>query len=581
MSTLISGIAASNGIAMAKAYRMGEPILLVERRLIEDRDEEVSRFQEILEKSKAELTIIREKAKQEIGRDQAAIFDAHLLILEDSAFLAPIVKKIQTESLNAEFALQETVSVFANMLENSDNVWMRERVVDIIDVKNRLLAHLLGIYVPNLSLIAEDVIIIAKDLTPSETAQLNPQYIKGFVTERGASTSHAAIIARSLNIPVIVGMEESIHLIEQGDFLIVDGYRGQVHINPTPELVRRYESEQIMQEEKVRNWGKFVDQPTITKDGYQLTLAANIVSSKDGKNVLLNGAEGIGLFRTEFLFMGRTEMPSEDEQFEIYKNILIDMDSKPVIIRTLDVGGDKMIPYLKLPFEKNPFLGYRAIRYSLKETFPFETQLRAILRASVYGNVKLMFPMVSTLPELRAAKKILHKVMLELKNDGVKIDESIEIGIMVEVPVTALMADRFVKEVDFFSIGTNDLIQYSMAADRMNERVAYLYQPYNPAIFRLIKMVIDAAHKEGKWVSLCGEMAGDKVAIPILLGLGLDEFSMNAASILKVRSYINQLSLVEMKEIAEQVLDMESAEVVKEFVQKSLLTKFREHKSSL
>ena len=573
MSTLLSGIAASDGIAMAKAYRLDEPILLVEKRVIKDSDAEVRRFHQMLQKSRNELTEIREKARRDIGRVQAAIFDAHLLVLEDLDFLTPIEKKIQTENLNAEFALQETVTMFVQMFEQSDNVWMRERVIDIIDVKNRLLANLLGVYLPNPSLIAEDVILIARDLSPSDTAQLNPHYVKGFITERGARTSHSAIIARSLNIPVIVGMEKDIHLIAHGDFLIVDGYRGQVHIDPTPELVQQYESEQIAQEEKVRNWDRFIDQPTMTNDGHQVILAANIASSSEGQTVLSNGAEAVGLFRTEFLFMGRTEMPSEEEQYEIYKNILIEMQGKPVIIRTLDVGGDKFIPYWKRPPENNPFLGYRAIRYSLKEPVPFETQLRAILRASVFGNVKIMFPMVSTLSELREAKRIVNKIRLELKNDGVEVDEDIEIGIMVEVPVTALMADTFVKEVDFFSIGTNDLIQYTMAADRMNEQVAYLYQPYNPAILRLIKMVIDEAHKQGKWVSLCGEMAGDEVAIPILLGLGLDEFSMNATSILQARSYINQLSLSEMEELAQAVLYMESADAVKEFVQQTLLTK--------
>lgn len=573
MSTFLSGIAASNGIAMAKAYRLDEPILIVEKRLIDNSDAEVLRFYQILQKSRSELTFIREKARRDIGKDQAAIFDAHLLVLEDPGFLTPIVKRIQTEGLNAEFALQETVTMFVNMLKQSDNVWMRERVIDIIDVKNRLLAHLLGVHIPNLDLIAENVIIIAKDLSPSDTVQLNPLYVKGYVTEKGASTSHSAIIARSLNIPVIVGLEEAVHVIEHGDFLIVDGYKGQVHINPLPEVIRKYEAEQIAREEKVRTWGKFVDKQTVTKDGHQVALTANIVSSSERQNVLINGAEGIGLFRTEFLFMGRKEMPTEDEQYEIYQQILTEMQGKPVIIRTLDVGGDKFIPYWKRPLEKNPSLGYRAIRYSLNEPFPFQTQLRAILRASVFGNVKIMFPMVSTLAELRAAKRILHNEMLALKNDGVKVKEAIEIGIMVEVPVTALMADTFVKEVDFFSIGTNDLIQYTMAADRMNEQVAYLYQPYNPAIFRLIKMVVDEAHKEGKWVSLCGEMAGDELAIPILLGLGIDEFSMNASSILQVRSYIYQLSLLEMKELSQTVLQMESAEDVMTFVQQSLLNK--------
>ena len=410
MSTLLSGIAASDGIAMAKAYRLDEPILLVERRTIENSEVEVNRFHQMLYKSRTELMLIRENAMQVIGREQAAIFDAHLLVLEDSEFLSSIVEKIKTEKINAEFALQETVTMFVKMFEQSDNVWMRERVIDLNDVKNRLLSNLLGVHLPNLSLIAEDVIIIAKDLSPSDTVQLNPQYVKGFITERGASTSHSAIIARSLNIPVIVGMKEATCFIEHGDFLIVDGYRGQIHIQPTPELVKQYQSEQRDREEEMRKWGTFVNKSTMTKDGHQVILGANIVSSDESQNVLLNGAEGIGLFRTEFLFMGRNEMPSEEEQFEIYKNTLMEMKGKPVIIRTLDIGGDKFIPYWNRPIENNPFLGYRAIRYSLKETLPFETQLRAILRASVYGNAKIMFPMVSTLSELRAAKQILHKV---------------------------------------------------------------------------------------------------------------------------------------------------------------------------
>jgi phosphotransferase system enzyme I (PtsI) len=571
MSTLLSGIAASSGIAIAKAYRLDDPILLVKKRNVKNSDEEIDRFQKMLRKSKKELTIIRENAKQHIGGNEAAIFDAHLLVLGDPDFLTSIVNKIQTEKINAEFALQETVKMFVEMFEQSDNLLIRERTVDIHDVKNRLLAHLLGIHLPNPSLIVEDVIIIAKDLTPSDTVQLNHQFVKGFATERGANSSHSAIIARSLSIPAVVGMEEDIELIEHGAVIIVDGFRGQVHINPTPELVKQYEMEQITRESDKKQWNKYIDKPTVTKDGHQVTLAANIVAAQEVENIQLHGAEGIGLFRTEFLFMGRERMPSEEEQFETYKAILTGMKGKPVIIRTLDIGGDKAIPYLNLPFENNPFLGYRAIRYSLKERIPFETQLRALLRASVFGNVKIMFPMIATLPELRAAKKIVHKVKQELMNAGTDINEAIEVGIMVEVPVTALMADTFAKEVDFFSIGTNDLIQYTMAADRMNEQVAYLYQPYNPAVFRLINMVIQAAHKEGKKVSLCGEMAGDEIAIPILLGLGLDELSMNANSILQVRSYIYHLSQTEVRLLSQKVLNMETADDVQALVQQVLL----------
>lgn len=571
MPILLSGIAASSGIAMAKAYRLDEPILVVEKRNVKSSEEEKDRFEKILHKSNAELKKIREKTKQQIGGNQAAIFDAHLLVLGDPEFLEPIVNKIKNEKVNAEYALQETVKMFIQKLEQSDNLLIRERIIDIYDVKNRLLSHLLGVHLPNPSLITEDVILIAKDLSPSDTAQLNPHFIKGVVTERGANSSHSAIIARALGIPAIVGMKENIEFIEHGDVIIIDGFKGQVHINPTTEFMTRYKLEQVTRESEKNKWHEYVDKPTVTKDGHQVILAANIVSEKEVKNVQLHGAEGIGLFRTEFLFMRQDQMPCEEEQFKAYKAILIGMKGKPVIIRTLDIGGDKAIPYLHLPFENNPFLGNRAIRYSLNERISFEIQLRALLRASVYGNVKILFPMIATLAELRAAKSILHKVKQDLRNIGVKVKEYIDLGIMVEVPVTALMADSFAKEVDFFSIGTNDLIQYTMAADRMNEQVAYLYQPYNPAIFRLIKMVIDAAHKEGKWVSLCGEMAGDELAIPILLGLGLDEFSMNKVSILQVRSYIHQLSQTEVSVLAQKILKMGTAEDVQAYVQQALL----------
>lgn len=571
MPTLLSGVAASAGIAIAKAYRLDEPMLIVEKRSIERSDEEIARFQQGVRKSKQELEAIRETAQQQMGGNQAVIFDAYLFILDDHDFLMTIVNKIKNEHMNAEFALQETVHLFVQMFEKSENVVIRERVIDIYDVKNRLLAHLLGVHFPELHLIAEDVIVIAKELTPSDTVQLNPQFVKGFVTERGATYSHSAIIARSLNMPAVMGIKETLASIEHGDLIIIDGFRGQVHVNPTSEVVRVYEREYAKRESAQKKWHHYVDQPTMTKDGYQVAVAANIVSTQEVEHVQLHGAEGVGLFRTEFLFMGREGMPSEEEQFETYKAILTEMKGKPVIIRTLDIGGDKALSYLNLPFENNPFLGYRAIRYSLQEPMPFEIQLRALLRASVFGQVKIMFPMIATLSELRAAKHIVAKIKQELVAVGIRVCEAVKVGMMVEVPVVALMADQFAKEVDFFSIGTNDLIQYMMAADRMNEQVAYLYQPHNPAIFRLIKMVIDAAHQEGKPVSLCGEMAGDKLAIPILLGLGLDEFSVNATSILQVRSYIHQLSHTEVSEMAQKVLQMGTAEDVEAFVQQSLV----------
>ena len=563
MSTLISGIAASSGIAIAKAYRLIEPELSVEKRIVEDVEAEISRFKEAIQKSTAELEIIRNKAEQDLGADKAAIFDAHLLVLSDPELLSPVQDKIQSEKVNAESSLQEIAGMFISMFEQMDNEYMKERAADIRDVTKRVLSHLLGIHIPNPSMIAEEVIIIAEDLTPSDTAQLNPFYVKGFTTDIGGRTSHSAIMARSLEIPAVVGAKTVTASIENGDMIIIDGLNGEVHINPTPELVKRYEEIQKNYASQKAEWAKLVHEETVTKDGHQVELAANIGTPKDLQGVHKYGGEGIGLYRTEFLYMGRTEMPSEEEQFEAYKTVLEGMAGKSVVVRTLDIGGDKELPYLQLPKEMNPFLGYRAIRLCLNEQEIFRTQLRALLRASIYGNLKIMFPMIATLTEFREAKAVLEEVRQELLEKDIPVAEKIEIGIMVEIPSTAVMADVFAKEVDFFSIGTNDLIQYTMAADRMNERVSYLYQPYNPAILRLVKMVIDAAHKEGKWAGMCGEMAGDEVAVPILIGLGLDEFSMSATSILKARSLIRKLSLEEMKKLSEDVLTMDTNDQVK------------------
>ncbi|MGW8425777.1 phosphoenolpyruvate--protein phosphotransferase [Peribacillus simplex] len=566
MSTLISGIAASNGIAIAKAYRLTEPDLSIEKRSIEDVGAEISRFKEAIQKSTNELEIIRDKAEKDLGADKAAIFDAHLLVLADPELITPIQDKIQSESVNAEFSLNETASMFITMFEQMDNEYMKERAADIRDVTKRVLSHLLGVHIPNPSMIAEEVIIIAEDLTPSDTAQLNPEYVKGFTTDIGGRTSHSAIMARSLEIPAVVGTKSVTSSIENGDLVIIDGLKGEVHINPTPKLVKRYEEEQEAYAMQKAEWAKLVHEQTVTNDGHHVELAANIGTPKDLDGVHQNGGEGIGLYRTEFLYMGRNDFPSEEEQFEAYKAVLEGMSGKPVVVRTLDIGGDKELPYLELPKEMNPFLGYRAIRLCLNEQEIFRTQLRALLRASIYGDLKIMFPMIATLAEFREAKAVLAEVRQELLDNGIQVAEKIEVGIMVEIPSTAVMADIFAKEVDFFSIGTNDLIQYTMAADRMNERVSYLYQPYNPAILRLVKMVIDAAHKEGKWAGMCGEMAGDEIAIPILIGLGLDEFSMSATSILKARSLISQLSLEEMKKLSQEVLGLDTNDNVKEAV---------------
>lgn len=562
----LKGIAASSGIAIAKAYRLVEPDLSFQKTVITDDAKEIKRLQDAIATSKTELEAIREKANEELGADKAAIFEAHLLIANDPELIKPIEDKIKSEKVNAEHALKEVTDMFITMFEQMDNEYMKERAADIRDVRKRMLSHLLGVKIVNPSMISEEAIIVAEDLTPSDTAQLNRKYVKAFTTNIGGRTSHSAIMARSMEIPAVVGTKTATKDIQNGDMIIVDGLNGEVHINPSAEVIEQYKQEQIRYEEQKAEWAKLLHEKTVSADGEHVELAANIGTPNDLEGVINNGGEGIGLYRTEFLYMGRNELPSEEEQFESYKAVLEGMQGKPVVVRTLDIGGDKELPYLDLPKEMNPFLGFRAIRLCLEEQDLFRTQLRALLRASNFGNLKIMFPMIANLDEFRAAKSILEEEKQKLANEGISVSDNIELGIMVEIPSTAVMADQFAKEVDFFSIGTNDLIQYTMAADRMNERVSYLYQPYSPAILRLVKMVIDAAHKEGKWAGMCGEMAGDETAIPLLLGLGLDEFSMSATSILKARSQILRLSKKEMVDLAQKALQMSTTNEVIEAV---------------
>lgn len=566
----LQGIAASNGIAIAKAYKLVEPDFSFEKKTIDAPADEVARFQRALSTAKAELEQIRDHAGTELGADKAAIFDAHLLVLSDPELISPIEDKINTENVNAEHALKETADMFIGMFESMDNEYMKERAADIRDVTKRVLAHLLGIQIPNPSMIAEEVVIVAEDLTPSDTAQLNRQFVKGFTTNIGGRTSHSAIMARSMEIPAVVGTKTAIEEINNGDLVVVDGLKGEVHFNPTPEVLEAYKKIQEDFEKQKAEWAKLVNEKTVTADGHHVELAANIGTPKDLKGVVENGGEAVGLYRTEFLYMDRDQLPTEEEQYTAYKAVLEGMEGKPVVVRTLDIGGDKELPYLNLPKEMNPFLGFRAIRLCLEEQDIFRTQLRALLRASVHGNLKIMFPMIATLNEFREAKAMLEEEKAKLAGEGIQVADHIELGIMVEIPSTAVLADQFAKEVDFFSIGTNDLIQYTMAADRMNQQVSYLYQPYNPSILRLVKMVIDAAHKEGKWAGMCGEMAGDETAIPILLGLGLDEFSMSASSILKARSLIRQLNKSDMEKLASEVLNMSTTEEVVQAVNKAV-----------
>ncbi|QYA33901.1 phosphoenolpyruvate--protein phosphotransferase [Macrococcus psychrotolerans] len=566
MMTTLKGIGASDGIAIAKAYLLVEPDLSFNNEKVTDVDAEVEKFKAAINQSKVELTQIRNNAEVALGPDKAAIFDAHLLVLEDPELINPIEDNIRNNQMNAATSLSEVSTNFITIFESMDNEYMKERAADIKDVSKRVLSHILGVSLPNPTMIDEPVVIIAEDLTPSDTAQLNKKFVQGFATNIGGRTSHSAIMSRSLEIPAVVGTKNITGAVQQGDFVIVDGISGEVIINPDEQTITGYKARQSAFLQEKEELKQLVNDKTVTKEGKHVELAANIGTPNDLEGVKNNGAEGIGLYRTEFLYMGRDTMPSEDEQFEAYKTVLSEMDGKRVVVRTLDIGGDKELPYLNLPKEMNPFLGYRAIRLCLDQQDIFRTQLRALLRASIHGKLSIMFPMIATINEFREAKAILEEEKASLTADKVKVADDIELGIMVEIPSTAAMADIFAKEVDFFSIGTNDLIQYTMAADRMSERVSYLYQPYNPAILRLIKQVIDASHKEGKWTGMCGEMAGDTTAIPLLLGLGLDEFSMSATSILGARRQIKNLSQPEMAKVAEQALNCATQEEVVQLV---------------
>ena len=556
MKPTLQGIAASDGIAIAKVYTLTEPDLTVTKVTVEDSEKEVSRLDDALAASKKDVELIKETALKNLGEEEAQVFDAHLMVLSDPELIGQVKDNITSNKVNAESALKEVtdmfISIFAGM---EDNPYMQERAADIRDVSKRILAHLLGVKIPSPATIKDEVIIVAADLTPSDTAQLNRQYVKAFVTDIGGRTSHSAIMARSLEIPAIVGTKEVTSTAKDGDIIIVDGLTGDVFLNPSEEVVAEYRAKAEAFAAQQAEWEKLKDSKTYTKDGHQVELAANIGTPKDLEGVVNNGAEGVGLYRTEFLYMDSHEMPTEEDQFEAYKAVLEGMNGKPVVVRTMDIGGDKELPYLPLPHEMNPFLGYRAIRISLNEPEMFRTQLRALLRASVYGKLRIMFPMIATLNDFRGAKALLEEEKAKLIAEGVAVSDDIQVGIMIEIPAAAVLAHQFAKEVDFFSIGTNDLIQYTMAADRMNERVSYLYQPYNPSILTLIKHVIDSAHKEGKWAGMCGEMAGDQTAVPLLVGLGLDEFSMSASSVLKTRSLIAKLTLSDMQALADKAIN--------------------------
>lgn len=564
---MLKGIAASAGVSIAKAYKLESPKVEIVKKE-GDPAIEVEKFNAALEKTKTDIEGVKERAAARLSEEELAVFDAHLMMAGDPEFASQIVGMIENDKVNAEYAADTVANQMVAMFESMDNDYFRERAADIKDVTYRLKCNLLGLTIPDLSSISEDSIIVAYDLTPSDTAQLNT-FVKGFATSIGGKTSHSAIMANSLEIPAVVGCGDILSAVEHGDTLILDALDGEVFVNPDEETIKKYEAKAKAYAEEKEALKVLVNAESVTTDGHKVELAGNIGGFKDVEGVLKNGGEGVGLFRTEFLYMDNDHFPTEEEQFEAYKAVLEGMQGRRVVVRTLDIGGDKKLSYFEFPEEMNPFLGYRAIRLCLDRTDIFRTQLRALIRASVYGRLCIMFPMIATVKEFCDAKAIYEEEKAKLIAEGVKVADNIEVGMMVEIPAAAVNADNFAKHADFFSIGTNDLIQYSMAADRMSEHVSYLYQPYNPSVLRLIKMTIDGAHKEGKWAGMCGAMAGEPYAVPLLLGMGLDEFSMSATQILKARKMVNGLSKDEAAKLADEALKLATAEEVLDLVKKA------------
>jgi len=529
------GIAASKGYAIGKVFLQENEEIVIHDTKITDIGAEKEKMQKALDDSKAQLEIIKVKAEKEMGAEKAAVFEAHITLVDDPEFTGAMMSEIENNSFNGLKAIESVTNNFVAIFESMDNEYMRERAADIKDVSKRILSNFAGKGGDSFAITENNTIVVAHDLTPSDTAGLDRTKVVGFITNIGGRTSHAAIMARTLEIPAVLGLGDITTCVKTGDMIIVDGITGDVIINPSEEVVAEYAAKKEKFQAEQEELKKLIDIKTTTKSGRRIEVCGNIGQPEDVLGVLANGGDGVGLFRTEFLYMDRESAPTEDEQFESYKFVLEKMNGKQVVIRTLDIGGDKTLPYLPLPEEMNPFLGYRAIRLCLDRKDIFKVQLRALLRASIYGNLAVMFPMISGLEEFEQAKEVVDECKAALKAEGKEYSESIQWGIMVEIPAAAVYADELAKHVDFFSIGTNDLIQYTLAADRMSEKVSYLYNPMHPAVLRLIKMTIDGAHKHGKWVGMCGEMAGDEAAIPTLIEYGLDEFSMSASSILNAK----------------------------------------------
>lgn len=571
MSLLLNGLAASSGIAIAPAYRLVGSELSITKQHTADENHEVTRLHDSFTLARQELQSIRDRAHKTLGQQVAAVIDAQLMILDDPALFNAIEKQIYKEKYTAEWAMKVTTDHYLMLLEQkNDNSYVQSRVLAIRDVYKRVLSHLLGIKLPNPALLDHRAILVAENITPTDTAQFDRRFVAGLVTDYGGRTSHFSIMSKTLSLPAVVGTGNATRRINDGELLIVDGIHGKVIVSPTEEQVEHY---QLLAGEFAREqqaWGALRDQQTVSEDGRKFEVAANVGTLKDIKDAQDNGAEGIGLLRTEFLYMNQEQLPSEEEQLKIYKKFVSAMNQQRVVARTLDIGGDKRPGMVKLPAESNPYLGLRGIRVGLARPEILRPQLRALLRASVYGRLAIMFPMVATLEEFQQARAILDDERQQLQRAGISVADNIEVGMMLEVPSAAVMADVFAQDVDFFSIGSNDLIQYLLAVDRGNSAVADLYQELHPAVLRLIKRVIDAAHAEGKWVGICGEMAGNPMATPLLMAMGLDEFSMNSGQILQVRSLINQLNTRQLQPLVHRSLEAKSADevrmLVKEYV---------------
>ncbi|HIG4592812.1 TPA: phosphoenolpyruvate-protein phosphotransferase PtsI [Klebsiella pneumoniae] len=573
---MISGILASPGIAFGKALLLKEDEIVIDRKKIsaDKVDQEVERFLSGRAKASAQLEVIKTKAGETFGEEKEAIFEGHIMLLEDEELEQEIIALIKDKHMTADAAANEVIEGQATALEELDDEYLKERAADVRDIGKRLLRNILGLSIIDLSAIQDEVILVAADLTPSETAQLNLKKVLGFITDAGGRTSHTSIMARSLELPAIVGTGSITAQAKNGDYLILDAVNNQVLVNPSNEQIEALRNLQAQVAEEKAELAKLKDLPAITLDGHQVEVCANIGTVRDVEGAERNGAEGVGLYRTEFLFMDRDALPTEEEQFAAYKAVAEACGSQAVIVRTMDIGGDKELPYMNFPKEENPFLGWRAVRIAMDRKEILRDQVRAILRASAFGKLRIMFPMIISVEEVRALKKEIEIYKQELRDEGKAFDESIEIGVMVETPAAATIARHLAKEVDFFSIGTNDLTQYTLAVDRGNDMISHLYQPMSPSVLNLIKQVIDASHAEGKWTGMCGELAGDERATLLLLGMGLDEFSMSAISIPRIKKIIRNTNFEDAKVLAEQALAQPTTDELM-----TLVNKFIEEKT--